>query len=130
MQIAVRLAALATLGLLIGTLPGSAARDGNKATNTTGLEMLVFERQPCTYCELFRQEILPRYMGSPPAARAPMRFVNIDHVDLEALGLRTRLTTIPTAVLMQNGTEIDRITGYMVPETFFQVVQRLLSRAN
>jgi thioredoxin-related protein len=130
MRIVIRLGALATLGLLIGTLPGSAARDGSKSTNVTGLEMLVFERQPCTYCELFRQEILPRYSGSPPAARAPMRFVNIDHVDLEALGLRTRLTTIPTAVLMKNGTEIDRITGYTGPETFFQVVQRLLSRAD
>ncbi len=125
-----RLGALVIIGLVVGTFPGRAARDGGRPAPQSGLEMLVFERQACVYCDLFRSEILPRYKASAPAVRAPMRFVDIDHVDLESLGLRTRLTTIPTAVLMQNGTEVDRITGYTGPETFFQIIQRLLSRAD
>lgn len=130
MRVVWRLVALVIAGLVVGTLPGSAARDANPSGPPTGLEMLVFERQPCVYCDLFRREILPRYKASPPAARAPMRFVDIDYVDLETLGLRTRLTTIPTAVLMKNGAEVDRITGYTGPETFFQLIRRLLSRAD
>lgn len=95
----------------------------------SGIELLVFERQPCTYCEIFKREVAPRYKTAALSRRAPLRFVDIDHVDLDKLGLRTRLTTLPTVVLMQNGAEVERISGYTGPETFFQLIDTLLSRA-
>jgi hypothetical protein len=36
---------------------------------------------------------------------------------------------LPTAVLMQNGRELDRITGYWGRETFIKMLSYLLARA-
>ncbi len=130
MQKAMRLAIVAAIAMCLASLPGLAARE-DKSTNTTttGLELVVFERRPCTYCEIFRREILPRYVSAPTARTVPMRFVDIDHVDIESLGLRTQLTLLPTIVLMQKGAEVERIAGYTGPETFFPLVQALMNRA-
>jgi thioredoxin-related protein len=90
-------------------------------------EIVVFERVGCTYCQIFRRDILPQYNSSPTAANAPIRFVDIDQVDLNALPLQSRLTVLPTAVLMHNGRELERIEGYTGPEIFFQIINRLLA---
>jgi thioredoxin-related protein len=91
------------------------------------LEIVVFERAGCTYCQIFRRDVLPQYNRSPTAAKAPMRFVDIDQVDLDALPLQSHLTILPTAVIMHNGRELERIAGYTGPEIFFQIINHLLA---
>ncbi|MBV1694841.1 MAG: hypothetical protein KGP27_10320 [Hyphomicrobiales bacterium] len=93
------------------------------------LELLVFEREACTYCEVFRRDVAPRYTRSTIAADAPLRFIDIDKVDMGRVGLRSKLDVLPTAVLMKDGIEVDRIPGYTGPDIFFQVVPLLLERA-
>jgi thioredoxin-related protein len=108
-----------------------AARDGlgQGLQQDARMELLIFERESCVYCELFRRDVAPRYRSAPASAKAPLRFVDIDRADIGALGLKGRLTMLPTAVLMKNGAEVDRIVGYTGPETFFQLVPVLLERA-
>lgn len=126
-----RVAAAALLVLTLAA-PGAlfAARDGLSAPGpATALELVIFERADCAYCEIFRRDVAPRYRTAPAARRAPIRFVDIDRVDLGNIGLKSRLSVVPTAVLMKNGHEVDRIPGYTGPETFFRLVPILIDRA-
>jgi thioredoxin-related protein len=114
-----------------------AARDGASSPGntpltqreTTGrLELLVFEVDGCAMCDVFRRDILPQYQSGPAATRAPLRFVDINKTDPDRLALRERLTQVPTVVLMQDGREFDRITGYVGPGNFFRMLDWLLAR--
>jgi thioredoxin-related protein len=123
------------LGLMVGVfvlLCGHSAitKAGLDATaRVSALELLVFEHPDCTYCQVFRRDVAPQYLRSPHAAEAPMRFIDIAKVDTSALGLKEPLTMLPTAVLMKEGREIDRITGYWGRDTFIKMLAYLLARA-
>ena len=58
-----------------------------------------------------------------------MRFVDLNAVDEAKLGLTEPVTTVPTIVLMREGQEVARLTGYMGPQIFFQAVPEMLARA-
>jgi hypothetical protein len=89
-------------------------------------ELVVFEIDGCAYCELFRQDILPGYLASPRSRTVPIRFVNAERVDLKRLPLASPVDTVPTVILVKNGREAGRITGYTGPENFFRLVSHLL----
>ena len=121
--------ALATMLSLGGALSetGRAARD----LETTLLppnrrELVVFETADCDYCLLLRRDVLTEYLRSRRAAEVPVRFVDVESIDLDQLPLSQPLTVVPTVVLMSDGYEVGRITGYTGPEHFFHLVSRLL----
>lgn len=117
--------------VLANAVPGAhSAGSLSWGTSSSRMELLVFERADCSWCEAFRREISPRYSKSTAASDAPLRFVDIDKADLTQLRLRSRLTVLPTAVLMKDGTEVDRIQGYTGPEIFFSLMPVLMERAN
>ncbi len=118
---------------------GDAARNGAPLPGSkpvtqrdTGgrLELLVFEADGCPMCDVFRRDILPQYQAGAAATRAPLRFIDIGKTDPDTLALRSGLSQVPTAVLMQDGREVDRITGYVGPSNFFRMLDTLLSRAD
>ncbi len=107
-----------------------AARDLTPAaSNPTSLELVVFESPRCDYCPLIRSNILPAYQRSSNAKDVPMRFVNLDAVDTNAMGLSTPLRIMPTIVLMNDGAEVDRISGYVAPQMFFHAFSRMIGDA-
>jgi thioredoxin-related protein len=124
---------LALLAVML-TTPArlEAARDPAPATASvkSGLELLVFEREDCHICEIFRRQIGSRYAMAPVATEAPMRYIDIDKVDLDKIRLKSRLTMLPTVVLMQNGREVERINGLTAPDTFFTLVQHMMNRVD
>lgn len=125
---------LALLAVLV-TTPArlEAARDPAPAATAaakSGLELLVFEREDCHICEIFRRQIGSRYAMAPVATEAPMRYIDIDKVDLDKIRLKSRLTMLPTVVLMQNGREVERINGLTAPDTFFTLVQHMMNRVD
>lgn len=106
-----------------------AALDAKAPTGNAGLEFLVLEVKGCQICELVRTHILPQYERSTTAREAPMRFVDLNAIDESQLGLTAPVTTVPTIVLMREGQEVARLTGYTGPQIFFQVVPDMLARA-
>ncbi|MGE3917495.1 MAG: hypothetical protein AB7F78_17520 [Hyphomicrobiaceae bacterium] len=90
------------------------------------LELLVIEVAGCTVCDLVRLNIQPAYEASPRARQVPMRYVDITSLDELQLGLVQRVATVPTIVLMQDGREVDRISGYTGPEHFFVALTEML----
>lgn len=93
------------------------------------LELLVIEVAGCTVCDLVRIHIQPAHEASPRARQLPLRYVDITSRDELTLGLKERVATVPTIVLMRDGREVDRISGYMGPEHFFVALGEMLDLA-
>jgi thioredoxin-related protein len=123
-----RLSVILTAALL-GLLPVTAApRPATEPVPKIDAELLVFEVDGCSYCILFRRDVAPAYERSPRARNVPMRFVDANRADLSRLNLSEPLKVVPTVVLMVNGREVERITGYMGPEPFFHMISSLMRR--
>jgi thioredoxin-related protein len=128
---------LVGLGIfVVAASAGLALRDSGVFTRgmltsqvATPYEVLVFQRDPCAYCDVFRRDVLPRYRVGQFAAEAPIRFIDIDVDNIRNLGLSTPLTILPTAVVMKDGAEVARIPGYTGPETFFRLMGNILPRS-
>jgi thioredoxin-related protein len=97
-------------------------------TRTPALEVLIFEHPDCTYCQAFRRQVLPRYREEVGSSGAPLRFVDIVTNDASALALNGRIEVVPTAVVMREGREVDRIVGYWGPTNFFRLLAHILGR--
>jgi thioredoxin-related protein len=119
--------AAALMLLLVSQDAGQAGLDAAPASTPT-LEVLVFEHADCVYCRVFRRDVLPRYHEAVRANVAPLRFVDIEKGDTAGLRLNSRVDTLPTAVVMRNGREVDRIVGYWGPTGFFQLLSHILAK--
>jgi thioredoxin-related protein len=113
---------LASHGLGIGA--------ADRATGSaTALELVVFEHPDCSYCPAFRRNVARRYQASPQAAEAPLRFVDVAASDSSRYELKSPISVVPTAVLVKNGREVDRIAGYWAPDSFFKMVAYIRAKA-
>jgi thioredoxin-related protein len=113
--------------LLSGQGLGRAAVDTSAAK--AGMELVVFEHPDCTTCPIFRSVVAPRYQNSPQGAEAPLRFVDIVRADTSRYDLNAPITMVPTAVLIKNGREVDRIAGYWGPDNFFKMMAYIIAKA-
>lgn len=126
-------AAALTFALLLGLLLAAdqssrAAQDVASTPSARNVELLVFEHADCQFCRVFRNDVLPRYRENGQAARAPVRFVSIEHTDTRGLNLHAGIHMVPTFVLMQDGQEVGRIVGYWAPENFFKMISNILAK--
>ncbi len=106
---------------------GRAGIEGG-AIRAPALEVLVFEHADCVYCRVFRRDVLPQYHLAVRADAAPLRFVDMEKADTAGLGLNARIDTVPTAVVMRDGREVERIVGYWGPTNFFKLLSHILTR--
>ena len=125
-QVRVILALLA----LLGWLDPLQAKGDPDAIATPPVELVVFESSDCAYCLIFRKNIARYYPSMPQGRTAPMRFVQIEDTASAGLVLREPISIAPTAVLIRNGREIDRIVGYTGPDLFFDLINHLLARGD
>ncbi|MEZ5853806.1 MAG: hypothetical protein R3D67_03315 [Hyphomicrobiaceae bacterium] len=101
------------VAMVLGLMPPQIdAALGPVAAKPSHMELLVIEVRGCSICDLVRIHIQPAYEATPRALHVPMRYIDITHIDELKLGLNTRVSTLPTIVLMQDGREVDRISGY------------------
>lgn len=93
------------------------------------MELVVLEAPGCTYCGLFRRDVLPSYQASERAKEMPIRFVDINDDAANALGLDGPVDVVPTFVVLKNNSEVGRIPGYTGPELFFHTINHLIAGA-
>ena len=106
---------------------GKAARDPSLApVSSMTRELIVLETEDCPICTLMRSHVAPAYARTPRAQLVPMRFVSLDRIQGQGVRLSAPVTVLPTVVLMRDGVEIDRITGYLGAENFLQVVGSMI----
>jgi thioredoxin-related protein len=97
------------------------------ASTPAVIELLVFEHADCIYCRAFRRDIASRYAKS--TSKVPLRYIDIDKADIGGMSLNARIQVLPTAVLMKDGHEVDRIVGYWAPDNFLKMLAHMIARA-
>ncbi len=122
------LAAVLAIPALVPHIANSAQGPEPKRVYATTAELIVFETANCPYCRIFRRDVAPRYQRSPRAQQVPMRFINVHRTDMTKIHLNAPLTIVPTVVLMENGRERTRLTGYMGPEPFFHMIAQAMRK--
>lgn len=121
--------ALGILAILAGGSSEAARQiETSAVTVARSYELIVFEVPGCIYCRVFRRDVLPAYETSARAREVPMRFVDLNDIDEQRMGLSSPVDVVPTVVLMHEGREVGRIAGYLGPESFFHSVSHMMSQ--
>jgi hypothetical protein len=98
------------------------------AQSARAAELLMFELQGCPWCKLWHKEIGPAYANTPEGQRAPLRIVDVKGPVPDGIMLDKPVRSAPTFVLVENGREIGRITGYPGAEFFWPMLDELLTK--
>jgi hypothetical protein len=94
------------------------------------LQLLMFERDGCSYCRQWNEEIGPAYPKTAEGQAAPLLRLDIKAPLPSGVTLTGRAPIFtPTFVLLSEGTEVGRIEGYAGDEFFWVLLERLLSDA-
>jgi thioredoxin-related protein len=114
---------IAQINLKAGVDPAS------EAEVASPFELIVLEADGCTYCRLFRRDVLPAYEVSEHGKGMPVRFVDVNDLDAQKLDLQHPVEIVPTFIVVKSRKEVGRIPGYVGPENFFHSIKYLLSTA-
>jgi hypothetical protein len=76
------------------------------------MRLYVFEIEGCEMCTRFHAEALGDYWTSETSRSLPLTIVDLNALGTARQPLRSPIRTVPTFVVMRDGTEIARLTGY------------------
>ena len=123
------LLAVAALSLAILASPPafSARNEANVSPMPGPYELVVIEVEGCSYCEVFRRDVMPAFVASREARELPIRFLDLNTPEAAKLELTEGpLTIVPTVLLVKANREVGRAPGYMGPEGFFTAIRWML----
>ncbi len=89
-------------------------------------ELLMFESGSCPYCDKWNEDLGGVYPITPEGKRAPLRRVNDDLPWPDDIGEVRPVRYTPTFVLVENGEEVGRITGYNSEDFFWGLLGELI----
>ncbi|WOX04737.1 thioredoxin family protein [Microbulbifer pacificus] len=96
--------------------------------------LYVFEPQ-CGACRAFDRDIGSIYPKTEEASIAPLRPLNFSEIhgniivlEDQQVQLKAAIVGTPTFILISDGHEVDRFSGYSRDELFWMSLQRLLNR--
>lgn len=108
------LAAAFTLPLLL-SLPAVAA------------ELVMYTRNGCPFCVRFEREVAPIYAKTPEGKAAPLRRIELPAGGVRGGELHEPVIATPTFVMVEDGREVGRITGYLNDDMFWGLLGRLVA---
>jgi thioredoxin-related protein len=88
----------------------------------------MFERDGCVWCARWNREIAPVYDKTEEAKLLPLRRINMDRDKAPGVTLASPVRYTPTFLIVENGQEIGRITGYMNDESFWGLLGKYAAR--
>lgn len=106
---------VALLALLLAVSPGHAA------------ELLMFEEPGCPWCKRWEAEVGIGYARSAEGQRAPVRRLPVGKPPGN-IQLHSPVTMSPTFVLVEDGREVGRITGYPGADFFWALLGELVAK--
>lgn len=104
---------------LIGSLMSSAGAHA--------AELLMFERSGCSWCAAWHEEIGPIYPKTKEGQTAPLREVDISEQPA-SVALAKPIAYSPTFVVVEDGKEVGRITGYPGQDFFWGLLADILAK--
>jgi len=96
-------------------------------TSAVAAELVMVERRGCVWCARFDAEVGAVYARTAEAGRAPLRRVDLDASGAREPWLAAPVRYTPTFVLVQDGRERGRITGYPGEAAFWGLPGGLLA---
>ncbi|SNT31614.1 Thioredoxin [Tardiphaga sp. OK246] len=91
-------------------------------------ELLMFERDGCVWCARWNREIAPVYDRTDEGKLLPLRRIDMDRDKSPGVALASPVRFTPTFLIVDNGREIGRITGYMNDESFWSLLGKYAAR--
>ncbi len=91
-------------------------------------ELVMFDRAGCIWCERWDRDVGVIYNKTAEGKRAPLRRINVDRDKLDGAQLKSPVRYTPTFVLLDNGREVGRITGYLNDDQFWGLLGSLLAK--
>ncbi|WP_441230048.1 thioredoxin fold domain-containing protein [Tardiphaga sp. 215_C5_N2_1] len=91
-------------------------------------ELLMFERDGCVWCARWNREIAPVYDKTDEAKLLPLRRIDMDRDKSPGIVLASPVRFTPTFLIVDNGREVGRITGYMNDESFWSLLGKYAAR--
>lgn len=95
---------------------------------TQASELLMFERDGCVWCQRWDREIGPVYDKTAEARVLPLRRINTGDHAAGGITLASPVRFTPTFVVVDNGREVGRITGYINDDAFWGLLAALASK--
>ena len=96
------------------------------AQKALAAELVFVERAGCPYCAKWQREVSLPYTNSDEGRRAPLRRHALENGQPAGISKPVRFT--PTFILMDEGREIGRITGYMDDHSFWGLLTPLMAK--
>lgn len=118
---ATRAARAAVMFSILAWIPGSLIVPAAAA------ELLMIEQPGCPYCVRWDREVAPAYASSEEGKLAPLRRVNLRKGLPADIRFTAPVRFTPTFVLVDNGREKGRITGYIDNSMFWGLLTKLLN---
>ena len=106
----------ATLALFARAVPAAAA------------ELLMFEQDFCPWCEAWDAEIAETYPRTAEGKRLPLRRLDIAEPVPDGVALEQPVRFTPTFVVVVDGAEVARITGYTGEYQFWGLLGQIAAR--
>lgn len=94
--------------------------------SAAGAELVFVERTGCAYCAKWDREIGSIYPLTDEAQRMPLR--RLDLVNGQPTGSASPVRFTPTFIVMHDGREVGRITGYISDTMFWGMLSAIEAR--
>lgn len=99
------------------------------ATPLSAAELVLFEFDGCLWCEEWKKDVGTYYHDTAEGKAAPVRVVDLFDKRPEHLRNIRPVRATPTFVLVEDGRELGRITGYSNAKSFWVDFGKMLSDA-
>jgi hypothetical protein len=91
------------------------------------MRLYLFEIADCAACDRFHGEVLQDYWTSEASRTLPLTIVDLNALGTAGQPLRSPIRIVPTFVVMRDGTEIARLTGYPGKAAFATGIAAILA---
>jgi thioredoxin-related protein len=91
-------------------------------------ELVMFEQGGCVWCARWNREVGPVYDKTAEAKALPLRRVDIGQQSAAGITLAAPVIYTPTFVVVDNGREIGRITGFISDDAFWGLLDALAAK--
>jgi hypothetical protein len=91
-------------------------------------ELVLFELEGCPVCAVWNIEVGPIYPKTPEGLRAPLRRIEIEGLRPDDLRHIEGVKYSPTFVLLHQGDEVARVTGYTGEDFFWGFITKYVGQ--
>lgn len=90
-------------------------------------ELIMFRQAGCEWCADWDRDVGTKYPLTDAGKMAPLRMINIHQKRPDDLAGLKPVVFTPTFVVLKDGREVGRITGYPGEDFFWGLLEKILS---